>query len=347
MPGRVVIQWNKDNVEDAGLIKMDLLSLRTLSALDECLRLISETEGVDVDLDALPLDDPVVYDVLCRADTVGTFQVESRAQQQALVQMRPEVFNDMVVEVALIRPGPLQGNMVHPFFRRRQGLEPVQYMHPLLEPILAETLGVVVFQEQVIRIAMAMGGFSAGEADLLRRAMSRHRAEEEMARFRERFVQGAGAQGVAAEIAEAMFNQLAGFACYGFCKTHAAAFAKTAYDTLWLRAHYPADYYCGVLNNEPMGFYAPAGGGGRRPPPRGARAAGAHQPQPGGLHAGGGCCTLSARRSVLRCASAFSMWTAWARRAPTCWWPPARSTVTAAWRTSAGARGCRASWWST
>ncbi|MHB1318755.1 MAG: DNA polymerase III subunit alpha, partial [Anaerolineae bacterium] len=227
MPGRVVIQWNKDNVEDAGLIKMDLLSLRTLSALDECVRLISETEGVDINLDALPLDDPVVYDVLCRADTVSTFQVESRAQQQALVQMRPEVFNDLAVEVALIRPGPLQGNMVHPFFRRRQGLEPVQYMHPMLEPILAETLGVVVFQEQVIRVAMAMGGFSAGEADMLRRAMSRHRAEEEMARFRERFVQGAGAQGIAAESADTMFNQLAGFASYGFCKSHAAAFAKT------------------------------------------------------------------------------------------------------------------------
>lgn len=258
MPGRVVIQWNKDNVEDAGLIKMDLLSLRTLSAIDECLRLIEETEGVNINLDALPLDDPVVYETLCRADTVSTFQVESRAQQQALVQMRPEVFNDLAVEVALIRPGPLQGNMVHPFFRRRQGLEPVQYMHPMLEPILAETLGVVVFQEQVIRVAMAMGGFSAGEADLLRRAMSRHRAEEEMARFRARFVQGAMAQGIDEATADAMFSQLAGFASYGFCKSHAAAFAKTAYDTLWLRAHYPAAWYCGVLNNEPMGFYRPS-----------------------------------------------------------------------------------------
>jgi len=257
MPGRVVIQWNKDNVEDAGLIKIDLLSLRTLSAIDECLGWIRETDGVDVDLDSLPLDDPVVYDVLCRADTVTTFQVESRAQQQALVQMRPEVFSDLAVEVALIRPGPLQGNMVHPFFRRRQGLEPVQYMHPMLEPILAETLGIVVFQEQVIRVAMTMGGFSAGEADLLRRAMSRHRAEEEMARFRERFVRGAVAQGVAESVADTMFTQLSGFASYGFCKSHAAAFGKTAYDTVWLRAHYPAAWYCGVLNNEPMGFYAP------------------------------------------------------------------------------------------
>ncbi|NLG29395.1 MAG: error-prone DNA polymerase, partial [Chloroflexi bacterium] len=257
MPGRVVIQWDKDNVEDAGLIKMDLLCLRTLSAIDECLHTIEQVHHTRVDLDALPLDDPVVYKALQTADTIGTFQVESRAQQQALVQMLPRRFSDIVIEVALIRPGPLQGNMVHPFFRRRSGQEPVSYMHPLLKPILAETLGVVIFQEQVIRVAMVMGRFTAGEADLLRRAMSRHRSNEEMARFRERFVAGATSQGVAVTVAENIFEKLAGFASYGFCKSHAAAFAKTAYDTLWLRAHYPAEYYCGVLNNEPMGFYAP------------------------------------------------------------------------------------------
>jgi len=257
MPGRVVIQWDKDNVEDAGLIKMDLLCLRTLSAIDECLRTIEQGHGRRIDLDTLPLDDPVVYKALQTADTIGTFQVESRAQQQALVQMLPRRFGDIVIEVALIRPGPLQGNMVHPFFRRRNGLEPVSYMHPLLKPILGETLGVVIFQEQVIRVAMAMGRFTAGEADLLRRAMSRHRSNEEMARFRERFVAGATSQGVAASLADEIFDKLAGFASYGFCKSHAAAFAKTAYDTLWLRAHYPAEYYCAVLNNEPMGFYTP------------------------------------------------------------------------------------------
>jgi error-prone DNA polymerase len=257
MPGRVVIQWDKDNVEDAGLIKLDLLSLRTLSAVDECLTLIQTHHGKTVDLDALPLDDPAVYDALQRADTVGAFQVESRAQQQALVQMKPREFSDLVIEVALIRPGPLQGGMVHPFFRRRQGLEPVVHLHPLLAAALDETLGIIVFQEQVIRVAMIMGQFSAGEADLLRRAMSRHRAEEEMARFRERFVSGAMAQGVTEATAHEVFDKLAGFASYGFCKSHAAAFAKTAYDTLWLRAHYAAAYYCGVLNNEPMGFYAP------------------------------------------------------------------------------------------
>lgn len=257
MPGRVVIQWDKDSLEDAGLIKLDILSLRTLSAIDECLRLVEQHRGVRVDLDALPLDDPAVYDALQRADTIGAFQVESRAQQQALVKMKPRTFRDLVVEVAIIRPGPLQGNMVHPFFRRRQGLEPVTYAHPMLKPILEETLGVIVFQEQVIKVAMAMGRFSAGEADLLRRAMSRHRSDEEMAAFRERFVQGALSQGVPRQTAEAVFAQLAGFASYGFCKSHAAAFAKTAYDTLYLRAHYPAEFYCALLNNQPMGFYPP------------------------------------------------------------------------------------------
>jgi len=257
MPGRVVIQWDKDNTEDAGLIKLDLLSLRTLSAVDECLRLIRETRSETVDLDALPLDDPAVYRQLQQADTIGAFQVESRAQQQALVKMKPRNLADIVVEVALIRPGPLQGNMVHPYLRRRAGLEPVRYPHPLLEPILAETLGIIVFQEQVIRVAMAMGGFSAGEADLLRRAMSRHRSEEEMAAFRERFVRGAIARGVPPEVADDVFTKLSGFASYGFCKSHAVAFAKTAYDTLYLRAHYPAEFYCAILNNEPMGFYAP------------------------------------------------------------------------------------------
>jgi len=257
MPGRVVIQWDKEGVEDAGLIKLDLLSLRTLSAIDECLSMVQQTRGEEIDLDALSLNDPAVYDALQRADTIGAFQVESRAQQQALVKMKPRCFADIVVEVALIRPGPLQGNMVHPFFRRRMGLEPVSYLHPSLEPILKETMGVIVFQEQVIRVAMVMGQFSPGEADLLRRAMSRHRSEEEMAAFRRRFVARALAQGVSREIAEEVFDKLASFASYGFCKSHAAAFARTAYDTLYLRAHYPAEYYCALLNNQPMGFYAP------------------------------------------------------------------------------------------
>jgi len=257
MPGRVVIQWDKDSVEDAGLIKTDILSLRTLSAIDQCLDLVERNHGVRIDLDTLALNDPAVYDALQRADTVGAFQVESRAQQQALVKMKPRAFNDIIIEVALIRPGPLQGNMVYPFFQRRMGLQQVTYPHPLLKPILEETLGVVVFQEQVIRIAMAMGQFTAGEADMLRRAMSRHRSGEEMAAFRERFLKGALAQGVPHQVAEQVFASLEGFASYGFCKSHAAAFAKTSYDTLYLRAHYPAEFYCALLNNQPMGFYAP------------------------------------------------------------------------------------------
>jgi error-prone DNA polymerase len=257
MPGRVVTQWNKDGIEDAGLIKLDILSLRTLSAIDDCLTMIEDTRGVRLELNDLPLDDPQVYAALQRADTIGAFQVESRAQQQSLVRSRPACLEDIVVQVALIRPGPIQGNMVNPYLQRRQGLEPVRYLHPMLEPILKETLGVVVFQEQVIRIAMVMGCFSAGEADLLRRAMSRNRTQGGMLPFRIKFVAGAVGQGVPPALAEEIFGKLEGFASYGFCKSHAAAFARTAYDTLYLRAYYAPEYYCSLLNNQPMGFYAP------------------------------------------------------------------------------------------
>ena len=257
MPGRIVLQWNKDSVEDAGLIKTDLLSLRTLSAVDECLDLIERNHGTKIDLDTLPLDDPRIYEALQKADTIGAFQVESRAQQQSLVKSRPRCFADIVVQVALIRPGPIQGNMVHPYLRRRMGLEPVRYPHPLLEPILSETLGVVVFQEQVMRIAMTFGQFSAGEADLLRRAMSRHQGPNGLEVFQERFVKGALAQGIGLELAQEIFGKLQGFAHFGFCKSHAAAFARTTYDTLYLRAYYPTEYYCAIMNNQPMGFYSP------------------------------------------------------------------------------------------
>ena len=257
MPGRVVTQFNKDDIEDLGLIKIDLLGLRTLSLIEEALELIEAHQGIELDLESNPLDDQSVFDMLCRADTIGAFQVESRAQAQTLPRMRPRQFEDIVVEIALIRPGPIQGNMVHPFLRRRQGLERVQYLHPKLKPILAETLGVVVFQEQVIRIAMAIAGFSPGEADRLRRAMSRHRSAFEMDELRARFREGAIGNGVDEGIAEEIFRQLAGFASYGFCKSHAAAFAKTAYDTIYLKAHFPTEFYCALLNNQPMGFYRP------------------------------------------------------------------------------------------
>jgi error-prone DNA polymerase len=265
MPGRVVVQWDKESVEDAGLIKIDLLSLRTLGVVDEALRHIRErsrttsgTPGLPgQNLDRLPLDDPTVYDLLQRADTVGCFQVESRAQAQMLPKLQPTRFEDIVVGVALIRPGPIQGGMVHPYLRRRQGLEPTTYPHPALEPALHETLGVIVFQEQVIRVAMAIAGFSPAEADRLRRAMSRSRSAAAMAALQERFVDGAVANGVDGATAMEVWQQLAGFAGFGFCKSHAAAFALVAYQTLYLKAHFPAEFYCALLNHQPMGFYPP------------------------------------------------------------------------------------------
>jgi error-prone DNA polymerase len=256
-PGRVVVQFNKDDVEDMGLIKMDLLGLRTLSVVHDTLETIRESRGVDLDLDRVPLDDPAVYDMLCEPDNIGVFQVESRAQSQTLPKMGPRSIEDLIVEISIIRPGPLQGNMVHPYLRRRQGLEEVTYLHPGLEPILGETLGVVLFQEQVIRVAVAVAGFTPGEADMFRRAMNRHRSGTEMARIHTRFVEGAIRNGLEEETAETIFKQLAGFASYGFCKSHAAAFAKTAYDTAYLKLYYAPEFYAAILNNQPMGFYSP------------------------------------------------------------------------------------------
>lgn len=256
-PGVVVIQWDKDSVEDAGLIKIDLLSLRTLGMLTEICMLVAERHGQVLDLNTLPMDDPAVYRLLAEGDTIGCFQVESRAQAQMLPRLKPRCFEDLIVEVSIVRPGPIQGGMVHPYLRRRQGLEPVTYLHPRLEPILKETLGVIIFQEQVIRVAVALAGFTPGEADLLRRAMSRSRSAEAMAVLRRRFVEGAEANGVATAVAEEAFRQLQGFATYGFCKSHAAAFALVAYQTLWLKVHYPAELFCALLNHQPMGFYTP------------------------------------------------------------------------------------------
>ena len=256
-PGVVVAQWNKDSVEDAGLIKIDLLSLRTLGMLTEVCALIEGRYGLKLDLDALPLDDPAVYKLLAAGDTIGCFQVESRAQSSMLPRLRPRCFADLVIEVSIVRPGPIQGGMVHPYLRRRSGQEPVTYLDARLEPILRETLGVIIFQEQVIRVAVALAGFTPGEADLLRRAMSRSRSAEAMGELRARFLAGAQANGVEASVAEEAFRQLQGFATYGFCKSHAASFALIAYQTLWLKAHHPAELYCALLNHQPMGFYTP------------------------------------------------------------------------------------------
>ncbi|HUG56362.1 MAG TPA: error-prone DNA polymerase [Candidatus Limnocylindrales bacterium] len=258
MPGRSVVQLDKRDVEDLGLIKMDLLGLRTLSLVKDAVAMIERLHGERLELGSLGLEDPAVYDLICEVDTIGLFQVESRAQAQALPRVRPRCFADIVVEVAIIRPGPLQGNMVNPYIRRRQGRKPVAYAHPLLEPILKETLGVILFQEQILRVAMAIAGFTPASADRLRRAMSRARSAEDMERLREPFVSGALAKGVDAAVANEVFRQIAAFAEFGFCKSHAAAFALTAYHTAHLKLYYPAEFYVALLNNQPMGFYSPA-----------------------------------------------------------------------------------------
>ncbi|HXF63378.1 MAG TPA: error-prone DNA polymerase [Caldilineaceae bacterium] len=257
MPGRVVVQWDKDSVEDAGLIKIDLLGLRMLGLISEAAAQIERRTGAAPNLDALPLDDPAIYAGLQRGDTIGAFQVESRAQQQMLPRLKPECFEDIIVAIAIIRPGPIQGNMVHPYLRRRAGLEGVSYPHSALAPVLAETLGVLLFQEQVLRAAVALAGFAAGEADMLRRALSRSRPGPEIDKLRARFIAGALKQGIAAEEAGAVFAQLAGYAGYGFCKSHSASFALIAYQSLWLKHYYPAEFYCALLNMQPMGFYSP------------------------------------------------------------------------------------------
>jgi error-prone DNA polymerase len=258
MEGRRVIQFNKDDVEDLGLIKMDMLGLRTLSVIAEALDLIKDREGVRPDLDQLALNDPKVFEMCSAADTIGVFQIESRAQMQTLPRTRPNSFNDLVVEVAIIRPGPIQGNAVHPYINRKRGREPVTYPHPLLERVLKDTLGVILYQEQIIEIAMTVGGMTPGGADGFRRAMTRHLNHVEMSSLEGVFIEGCLANGVAREVADQLFAAVQGFAVYGFCRSHAAAFARTAYETAWLKLNHPVEFGCGLLNNQPMGFYHPS-----------------------------------------------------------------------------------------
>ena len=258
MPGRHVVQWDKDDCADLGLIKVDLLGLGMLAALEEALPLVRVHEGVDLDLAHLPPDDPKVYAMLQRADTIGVFQVESRAQMATLPRLRPARFYDLVVEVAIIRPGPIVGQMVHPYLRRRAGLEPVTYAHPALEPILARTLGVPLFQEQLLRIAMAVAGFSGGEAEELRRAMGFKRSVERMAAIEARLRAGMTARGITGAVQEEIVRSITSFALYGFPESHAASFALIAYASAYLKAHHPAAFVCALLNCWPMGFYHPA-----------------------------------------------------------------------------------------
>jgi error-prone DNA polymerase len=258
MEGRRVVQFNKDDVEDLGLIKMDMLGLRTLSVVAESLELIRDLTGVRPDLDQLQLNDPKVFEMCSEADTIGVFQIESRAQMQTLPRTRPQSFNDLVVEVAIIRPGPIQGNAVHPYIRRKQGREEVTYPHPLLEPILKDTLGVILYQEQIIEIAMKVAGMTPSGADGFRRAMTRHLNHVEMSSLEGDFIAGCLANDVPLEVADMLFAAVQGFAVYGFCRSHAAAFARTAYETAWLKLNHAVEFGCGLLNNQPMGFYHPS-----------------------------------------------------------------------------------------
>jgi DNA polymerase III, alpha subunit len=258
MPNRVVTQYDKEDVEQLGLVKIDLLSLRTLGVVADALDRIERDTQNRPDLDSLPHDDPEVFRSIRAADTVGMFQIESRAQMQALPKARPERFEDLVVQVAIIRPGPIQGNAVHPYLRRRAGTEEVTYLHERLRPILEDTLGVILYQEQVMQIAIEVCGYSALEADIFRKAMGSHRSHREMEKEHARFVAGAQHTGLSEPDAEELFSRCGAFAEFGFARAHAAAFAKITYDTAWLKLHYPTHYYAGILNNQPMGFYSPA-----------------------------------------------------------------------------------------
>ncbi|HLQ33703.1 MAG TPA: error-prone DNA polymerase, partial [Chloroflexota bacterium] len=262
MDGRYVIQWDKDAVDDARMVKIDFLALGMLSCVDECLTII-EGRGKPVpDLGRIDHEEKAVYDRICEGDTVGIFQIESRAQIQTLRNTQPRNMDDLAVQVAIVRPGPIVGGAFDPYMEYRRRLregEPVnvQYAHPCLEPVLAETLGVVLYQDQVLQIAIAAANYTAGEAERLRRAMSRRRSAEAMGEHWERFRDGCMQyRGISEQTAHKIFDSLLGFAAFGFPKSHAVAFALLAYESAWLRYHYPEEFYCALFNNQPMGFYS-------------------------------------------------------------------------------------------
>ena len=265
MAGRQMCQWDKDSCSDAGFLKIDLLGLGMLSAVEDCVDQVARATrpSITVDLSRIPLDDRDVFAEIQKADTVGDFQIESRAQMQVILRTRPETIEDIMTQVALVRPGPIQGKAIHPYVERRQKLrDDPGYVppadHPLLEEPLRATLGVVVFQDQVLDVAMALAGFTVGEAEGLRRAMSRKRSEAALEAYRERFVEGARGKGVAMELANEVYDKLVAFSGFGFPKSHAAAFGLLAYQSAWLRHHHPAEFLCALLNEQPMGFYPPS-----------------------------------------------------------------------------------------
>jgi len=258
MPGRNVVQWDKDDCADMHIVKVDLLGLGMMAVLEDSLKLIREHYGEAVDLAHLPQNDPASYQAMQKADTVGMFQIESRAQMSCLPRMRPEKFYDIVVQVAIIRPGPIVGNMVHPYLKRRQGREPVKYPHPALESVLARTLGVPLFQEQLLRMAMLTAGFSGGEAEELRRAFGFKRSERRMKEVEVKLREGMNKNGIIGEVQDQIIHSITSFALYGFPESHAASFALIAYSSAYLKCHYLAAFTAAMLNNQPMGFYSPA-----------------------------------------------------------------------------------------
>src|SRR5437867_4251340 len=257
MKDRTVIQWEKDDLDPVGLVKIDILGLGILTLFQQCISYIRQTRGVTIDLAQLDMNDQAVYDDLSTADTIVIFQVESRAQMNTLPRLKPRCFYDLVVEVAIIRPGPIQGDMVHPYLRRRAGVEEVTYPHPSLKPILERTLGVPLFQEQGMQVAIAAASFTPGEADTLRKAMGHKRSRERMAAICQKLIDGMKRNGISEDVALRIYNQINAFADYGFPESHAASFALLVYASAYLKHYYAPEFTAAILNAQPMGFYAP------------------------------------------------------------------------------------------
>jgi error-prone DNA polymerase len=258
MPQRTVIQWNKDDLDELGILKVDCLALGMLTAIRKCFALVEQHDGRNLTLTNIPEGDEGVYEMIRRADTMGVFQIESRAQMSMLPRLKPKCFYDLVIEVAIVRPGPIQGNMVHPYLRRRNGEEPVEFPNEAVRRVLEKTLGVPLFQEQAMRLAVEAAGFTPGEADQLRRAMGAWRRPGVIDQFHRKLTEGMLARGFTPEWAEAVFHQIRGFGEYGFPESHAASFALLVYVSCWLKHHYLAAFTAALLNSQPLGFYAPA-----------------------------------------------------------------------------------------
>jgi error-prone DNA polymerase len=258
MADRTVIQWDKEDIEALGLLKVDILALGMLSAIRKSLHYVNSYDLSITGIADVPAEDPRTYSMLQKADSVGVFQIESRAQMSMLPRLKPRCFYDLVIQIAIVRPGPIQGDMVHPYLRRRQGLEPVTYPSPAIKSVLERTLGVPIFQEQAIKLAMVAAGFSGGEADQLRRAMASWGKNGNLAHFEDKLVEGMCERGYSLDFAKRLFEQIKGFGGYGFPESHSASFALLAYVSAWLKCHHPAAFYCGLLNSQPMGFYTPS-----------------------------------------------------------------------------------------